>query len=210
MTAWSQVCLVSGLPGLRSAWSQVCQVRSAWSQVCLVSGLPGPRSAWSQVCWSQVCLVSGLPGLRSDFILLSILLEIQGVPRNMTVARRLESCFKYLNSFVTTDNQLTSLKMWNSWNINHKMVFVNTTGVIKNLVQISFLLNKTIIVESWTKVVRSRVILQAQKMQTTFWKCQDSGYFVIINSRILLLLFWKMKTGNYTNLRGLLSRHVSY
>ena len=64
--------------------------------------------------WSQVCLVLDLPSLRSDFILLSILLEIQGVPRNMTVARRLESCLKYLNSFVTTDNQLTSLKMWNS------------------------------------------------------------------------------------------------
>ena len=150
--------------------------------------------------WSQVCLVLDLPSLRSDFILLSILLEIQGVPRNMTVARRLESCFKYLNSFVTTDNQLTSLNMWNSWNINHKMSFffaVNITGVIKNLVQISFLLNKTIIVESWTEFFRSWVILQAQTMQTTFWKCQDSGYFVIINSRILLLLFWKIKTGNY-------------
>ena len=136
-------------------------------------------------------------GIRDSSVMISritIHCFIQGVPRNMTVGRRLESCFNYLNSFVTTDNQVTSLKILETLITKCCLSFfcaVNITEVIKNLVQVSFVLNKTIIVESWTEFFRSWVILQAQTMQTTFSKCQDSGYFVIINSRILLLLFFE-------------------
>ena len=42
-------------------------------------------------------------------------------------------------------------------------------------------------VETWKKFFRSPLILKAQKSQTTFWKCQDLGYYVIKNSEILLL-----------------------
>ena len=44
----------------------------------------------------------------------------------------------------------------------------------------------------------SPVILKAQKMQTTFWNCEDYGYFVTINSRIWLLHFnLRINTVNY-------------
>ena len=74
----------------------------------------------------------------------------------------------------------------------------NITGDIKSLVQISILLNKSKIVEIWTKFFLSRAILKAQKRQTTFWKWQDKGYFVIIVSRNLLLkLGWQINAANY-------------
>ena len=42
------------------------------------------------------------------------------------------------------------------------------------------------------------VILKSQKLQTTFWKCQDQGHCVFINSKILLLtLIWPMYATNY-------------
>ena len=44
----------------------------------------------------------------------------------------------------------------------------------------------------------SRAILKAQKRQTTFWKWQDKGNFVIIISRNLLLkLGWQINAANY-------------
>ena len=66
------------------------------------------------------------------------------------------------------------------------------------MVQISILLNKSKIVEIWTKFFISRAILKAQKRQTTFWKWQDKGNFVIIISRNLLLkLGWQINAANY-------------
>ena len=74
----------------------------------------------------------------------------------------------------------------------------NITGDIKSLVQISILLNKSKLVEIWTKCFISRAILKAQKRQTTFWKWQDYGNFVIIISRNLVLkLGWQINAANY-------------
>ena len=42
-------------------------------------------------------------------------------------------------------------------------------------------------IEIWTKFFISPVLLKAQKRQTTFRKCKDQGYFVIMNFRIVLL-----------------------
>ena len=66
------------------------------------------------------------------------------------------------------------------------------------MVQISILLNKSKIVEIWSKFFISRAILKAQKRQTTFWKWQDKGNFVIIIFRNLLLkLGWQINAANY-------------
>ena len=60
------------------------------------------------------------------------------------------------------------------------------------------MLNKSKIVEIWTKLFISRAILKAQKRQTTFWKWQDKGNFVIIISRnSLLKLDWQINAANY-------------
>ena len=54
------------------------------------------------------------------------------------------------------------------------------------------LLNKAKIVEIWTKIFISRVILKAERKRTTV-----RGYFVIINSKILLLkLRWQINAEN--------------
>ena len=46
--------------------------------------------------------------------------------------------------------------------------------------------------------LKSQVILKAQKTQTTFWKWQDKGNFVIIFSRNLLQkLDWQINAANY-------------
>ena len=63
-------------------------------------------------------------------------------------------------------------------------------SILPEILRISFrfnLLNKTKIVQIWRKFNLSPEILKAQKRQTTIWKCQDKGYFVIISSRIFLL-----------------------
>ena len=40
--------------------------------------------------------------------------------------------------------------------------------------------------------------MKAQKSQITLWKCQDYGYFVMINSRMLLLrLVLRINVANY-------------
>ena len=73
---------------------------------------------------------------------------------------------------------------------------------IKSLVQISILLNKSKIVEIWTKFFISRAIMKAQKRQTTFWKWQDKGNFVIIISRnSLLKLGWQINAANYIKIK---------
>ena len=74
----------------------------------------------------------------------------------------------------------------------------NFTEELKNFVNILttlVLFNK---IEIWTKFFISRAILKAQKRQTTFWKWQDKGNFVIIISRNLLLnLGWQINAANY-------------
>ena len=102
--------------------------------------------------------------------------------------------------------------MYDSWNNYHIILLAlafpksglrffcafNITGDIKSLVQISILLNKSKIVEIWKKFFISRAILKAQKRQTTFWKWQDKGNFVIIISgNLLLKLGWKINAANY-------------
>ena len=52
---------------------------------------------------------------------------------------------------------------------------VNVTGDIENFVQVKIVLNKTEIVEIWTKFFISLVILKAQKSKPAFCKCQDCG-----------------------------------
>ena len=75
---------------------------------------------------------------------------------------------------------------------------VNISGDIKNFVQIAILLNKTKMVDISAKFFISWLTFKAQKRQTTFWKCQNQGYFVICISRILLLkLGWQINVANY-------------
>ena len=90
--------------------------------------------------------------------------------------------------------------MYDSSNNNKKILLVltfpnvvcffwtfNATRNI-NFVKILILLKNTKIVEIWTKFFICRELLKAQKTdQTTFWKCQDYGYFEIFNYKILLL-----------------------
>ena len=62
------------------------------------------------------------------------LIDIQGVPQNMTVARRLESRLKYLNLFATYFN------MYDSGNNNYTILpfcAFNITLDIKNIVQVT-------------------------------------------------------------------------
>ena len=101
---------------------------------------------------------------------------IQGVPRNMTVARRLESRLWSWNLFLTFSRQPTSTCMilkttttkfsssWDFQNVVCLFCTVNITGDIKNFVQIAILLNKTKMVDIWMKIFISRVTFKAQKI----------------------------------------------
>ena len=114
--------------------------------------------------------------------------------------------------------------MYDSWYNNHKILLVlafskrffclfcifNITGDTKKFVQISLLLNKTKIVEIWTKFFISPIILKAQKSQTTFWKCQDYGYFGIINSKFRFAnKYRKLFLSLMTTLNSYCYHHVS-
>ena len=116
--------------------------------------------------------------------------------------------------------------MYDSWYNNHKILLVltfsnrfffclfcafNITGDTKKFVQISLLLNKTKIVEIWTKFFISPMILKAQKKQTTFGKCQDFGYFGIINSKFRFANnYRKLFQGLMTALNSYCYQHVSW
>ena len=103
-------------------------------------------------------------------------IHIQGVPRNITIARRLESRLWYLNLFVTFSLLSTLTCMILETIITQvskprhfqKVVCVfcafNITGDIKSLVQISILLNKSKIVEIWTKFFISRAVLSFRNL----------------------------------------------
>ena len=111
--------------------------------------------------------------------------QIQGVPQNMSIARRLESRLWYMNLFVTFSLLYTLTCMvlkaiitifsspWHFQKVVYVFCTFNITGDIKCLVQISVLLNKSKILEIGTKFFISRVMFKAQKMQTTFCKWQD-------------------------------------
>ena len=82
--------------------------------------------------------------------------DIQGVPQNMTIARRLESCLWSWNLFLTFSRQPTSTCMifkrtttkfsssWDFQNVVCLFFTVNITGDIRNFVQIGWHLNENL------------------------------------------------------------------
>ena len=130
--------------------------------------------------------------------------HIQGVPRKMTAAKRHESRlwhWIYLSTF---------FNIYDFWNKNLKTLLVlafskclfcavNITGDVKNFVQISIFLNKTKIVEIWTKIFKSLVIMKAQKSQITLitdilWWLTENFSFKISFTNKRRKLFSRSKT----------------
>ena len=113
-----------------------------------------------------------------------LLFKLQGVPWNMTIARRLESRLWYSNLFVTFSllSTLTCIILeiiitkfplsCHFQNVVCLFCAFNIARDMKNFVQISTILLLFNKIEIWTKLFISLVILKVQKTQTTFWKCQ--------------------------------------
>ena len=115
--------------------------------------------------------------------------NVQGVPQNMTAS---------LSLFVTFSRPFNILKTITtkfsySWHFQNAVCLSYAYNNNINFVQISDLLIKSKLF--WTKLFISRA--NTKKRQTTFWKCQDKEYFVIIFSRILLLkVGWQINAAN--------------
>ena len=98
--------------------------------------------------------------------------NLQGVPRNITVERKLNIVFGFI-----CDIQLsTYFIMHDSWNNNHIILLLlsfpacGLPFLCRHFVQISILINHTKIIEIFTKFYMRPVTPISQERWTTFWK----------------------------------------
>ena len=102
--------------------------------------------------------------------------KLQGVQRNITVARQFKSRLWFLDSFETAVNFPSHAWYFKQFNQNILLVLFwdfNITKRIKNFVQISILFKQNQTFRNLNKINHISSNIESTKKQTIFSKCQD-------------------------------------